>query len=262
MVAAALALAIWRYAERHERAAGIAAAVGAPLFAVLLLFEVRPGMDMVAAGYWFFGITIAVLAMLGRRRRDDAGAVLMLLAVAGVVIGGFLDLPLDSINSIDNRIRGKPFYSSSETAMNAGLYAGLTWLRHHAPVNTVIAVEKQKELVDRVEIPGYFDYAAFGERRVFLGGWLYSSRTWEIGGAAVAHGRAVPFPDRLRLNNAVFVHADKNALRTLVRRYGVRYLLDDRQQGQASTRLRSLGRLVYSNPSVAIYAVGPSEETR
>lgn len=41
----------------------------------------------------------------------------------------------------------------------------------------------------------------------------------------------------------------------MVERYGVRYLLRDRRNGHAHAQLASLGRLVYENPSVAIYAV-------
>jgi hypothetical protein len=47
-------------------------------------------------------------------------------------------------------------------------------------------------------------------------------------------------------------------LRTLVRDYGVRYLVVDRVHGGEPARVARLGQRVFSNPAVAIFAVGPS----
>ena len=81
-------------------------------------------------------------------------------------------------------------------------------------------------------------------------------KIWPEVGASSPGGRGkIPFPGRFRLNEALFVRGDREALKTMVERYGVRYLLRDRRNGHAHAQLASLGRLVYENPSVAIYAV-------
>ena len=65
----------------------------------------------------------------------------------------------------------------------------------------------------------------------------------------------MPFPERLRLNEAVFKRGDRTALQTLVHDYGVRYLLVDLVHGGRAANVASLGRLTFSNTDVAIYAV-------
>ena len=121
----------------------------------------------------------------------------------------------------------------------------------------MLAVNNHEERNGGVILPTFVYYGAFAERRVFLQGWLFTATAWKIGGEDVRELRKVPFPERLRLNTAVFERADRTALRVLVRDYGVRYLVDDRIQGKASPELGRLGRLVYQNPSVIVYAVGP-----
>ena len=65
-----------------------------------------------------------------------------------------------------------------------------------------------------------------------------------------------PIPERLALNEAVFQRGDARALATLVKRYGVRYLVVDHVHRPASPRVAGLGRRVFDNRDVTIYAVG------
>jgi hypothetical protein len=46
---------------------------------------------------------------------------------------------------------------------------------------------------------------------------------------------------------------------TLRRSYGVTYLLVDKTLGGATAKLSRLGRLVFSNRAVSIYAVKPAD---
>ena len=95
----------------------------------------------------------------------------------------------------------------------------------------------------QISLPRYFYYSAFAERRVFLEGWDYS----RIGDRS----------DRIALNERVFKNADPEALRLMVEKYGVTYLVVDKVHGSDNARLATLARLVFSNPDVTIYSVRP-----
>lgn len=180
------------------------------------------------------------------------------LTLSFTVLGfGLLDQPLDYVPNSVLGIPGKRFvaYGGGGQRMSHDLYEGLLWLRAHSSPGDAIAADNYDEPVGRRRYASYYYYSAFAERRVFVEGWLFSSRTHELGGTRVLEGRATPFPERLRLNKAVFVRGDPDALDVLVHDYGVRYLLVDRLHGFATPRVRGLGRLVFDNQAVSIYRV-------
>jgi hypothetical protein len=139
--------------------------------------------------------------------------------------------------------------------VDRGLYDGLDWIRLHTSVDDVIAVDNYRRHVVGTFAPIFVDYSAFSERRVFLEGWYYTTRSWEVGGSGSMTSRIIPFPERLRLNEAVFVRGDRAALRTMVDRFHVSYLVRDFRNGHGRADLSRLGKLVFRNPSVAIYYV-------
>lgn len=252
-------LAIWRWGLPDRRALGVAVAMAVPLLALSSFYALRPSLDLVAASYPVFAAILLLLAVVAVRAGRESRAQIVLLLLFAAVTGGALDLPLDHVQQISDRVRdGKPLYPVDASAVDQRLYNGLRWLRHNTSTRDVLAVNNHLVWVEGIAIPAYYDYAAFSERRVFLGGWLYSAKTWKIGGDPVVHLRAFPYPVRLRLNDAVFLHGDESALKTMVTRYRVRYLVVDRLKGPKPPPGWHLGRVVFSNPAVAIYAVSAS----
>ena len=78
-------------------------------------------------------------------------------------------------------------------------------------------------------------------------GWAFAPR--------VATNGIVPFWDQAKLaaNDAAFVSPSRESLDDLRVRYGVRWLVVDRQVGTESPLLASLARKVYDNRRIAVY---------
>ena len=226
-------------ARAHPRPFAAAAGVVAVAAAVGLAGAPWPAYAILAGG-------LALLAVRGLRRGRRAA----LVAVAcGAVLVGALDLPLDvGARALPAWLDGRPQYAASEAGLTRDLYAGLAWLRDNTSERAVLAVNNYDETNAGDRYPSYYGYAAFAERRVFLQGWLY--------GPLFLRADEDVITPRLKLNEAVFDRADPRALETLVRDYGVRYLVVDRVHGTATPRLARLGRVVYRNPDVTVYAVG------
>ncbi|MDX6479103.1 MAG: hypothetical protein QOG29_1690 [Gaiellaceae bacterium] len=261
--AGVLAVAGLLLARRRLRGAerGWAVAAGTTLALVVALALWKAAI----LDYWNvpYVLLVAVaggLAMLALGTARDRRAGIWLMLVLSVLVFGLFDQPLDSVPNRFLGLPGKRFdvFVAGNVRMSNDLYRGLLWLRANSSTDDVIAVDNYYEPVGPVGLhrsPSYFFYAAFAERRVFLEGWLFTRRANQLGASAVVEGRLIPYPERLRLNNAVFIRGDPRALQILVHRYGVRYLLVDRLNGFATARVRALGKLVFRNPAVAIYRV-------
>jgi hypothetical protein len=203
----------------------------------------------------WLGLPLAVVAFLwvaAARSRTQRG-MLRVMAIGALLLVGLLDTPLHTGNFVVPPVRaGRHLYASDSPdarGLTAGLQQALAWIRRHTPTNAVLAVNNQFSDSNR-QSPDYYYYSAFGERRVFLEGWVDT-----IPAADLRDPRMTPFPERLRLNNAVFYVGDARALRVLQRDYGVRYLLVDRIHGPVNPRLARLASAVFANPSATVYAV-------
>ena len=197
---------------------------------------------------WFAALALALLIVYLFARRTWLGGTAAL--VAAVVILGGLDTPLD--NGPRWLKDERPLYEAFVGGMSGGLYEGLRWTRDHTGSDEVLAVNRGP--ADNPEAPAssrYFYYSAFSERRVFLEDWSFATKTYDVGARD-------PFPERVRLNQAVFERADPKAIRTLVRDYGVTHLLVDKHVPGVSPLLAQRGRLVFSNRAVAVYALRAS----
>jgi hypothetical protein len=259
-VLASIFLLMWRWsAPSGRRTPLLAASFLAATGLVLLLWRLGWNKDRAHGGYELLAslAALAVLAVLLSRRERRWEA---FFAVAVVVIAiGALDIPLDQgPNAIDRLRSGASFHNANETGLTRGLYQGLDWIRQNTSTNAVLAVNNYRERGPSYDGATYFYYSAFSERRVFLEGWLFTVASWNILGENALTSKRVPFPERYRLNEAVFKHADANALRVLVREYGVRYLVADKVQGSFTPAISRLGRVAFDNPAVTVYAVGPA----
>jgi hypothetical protein len=250
---------VWLWsAPTGRRSPLLAAALTGTTGAFVGIWRVwRVDVEHVALGLVLALVVVLAAATLvapAPRRRE-----LALLLVVAIAVPGALDVPLDQgPDAIDRLQDGSPFFNAGETGLNAGLYDGLAWIRDNTGEDTVIAVNNHEERNGGVVLPTFVYYGAFAERRVFLQGWLFTATAWRLGGEDVREGRKVPFPERLRLNRAVFERGDADALRVLVEEHGVGFLVDDRLQGRSSPALAGLGRVVFRNPSVVVYDVGGS----
>jgi hypothetical protein len=172
-----------------------------------------------------------------------------------------LNTPLDvTPHVVDRVLAGQPPYVQAGRQVTPGIAQGLAWVRHHSSTDAVLAVNNYSTRPYRrhrpAPTPDEYIYSALAERRVFLEGWVYANRSFQIGEIAVFRNQRQPFPDRRWLNDAVFRRADRRALSILVRRYGVRFLVVDRIHADASPRLAQLAPLAYANRDMRIYAVG------
>jgi hypothetical protein len=246
-------LALWD--GRRGRPLALAAAAWVALLLALALIPLAgasPPSRGTLYALWIVvpAAAVAVLLVLALRRR-----VPVVMAVGAIVLWGALDTPLHVGSFVIGQLEGGNRLYATDGPQAFGLtkplFQALRWVRDHTPTATVLAVNNQFAATGR-RSPIYYYYSAFDERRSFLEGWYDSIPGARLGAAAAT---VTPFPDRLSLNDAVFLHADQVALRTMERGYGVRYLFVDRLHGPDDPRLASLGRVVFANAAAVVYRV-------
>jgi hypothetical protein len=202
----------------------------------------------------------AVVVLAGALRYAGRPGTFIGCALAALLLIGAVSKATGLLVPTATRLTShQPLYSQTGNGLTAGLRRGLSWIREHTAPSAVVAVNNYRDgslyWDYGWKVPDDYYYSAMGERRVFLEGWVYAQRAFDIGERDVFLGRKLPFPARLRLNEAVFERRDRSALRTLSRGYGVRYLLIDRVHNSSSPTLDAIARRVFADPDVAIYAV-------
>lgn len=220
----------WR--SRPEMRGSTARVTGAAAAAALLLaavFVVPVHLDLGRGDryvLWYGGLiaALAVIYLVGRRVLGPSRWPAAILVCGGILAVGALDKPVDTLKPGLFDLRGE---TAAGRRVTPDLYRALEWVRDETPNDAVVAVNSHFTATGPFE----FVYGGFGERRVFLEGWGYSARSREIGYGDVAAGQEIPFPGRLALNEAVFEQGSRRAMRTLARRYGVRYLIVDEVNG-------------------------------
>lgn len=192
------------------------------------------------------------LTWLWDRLRSGPSPLQLVAAALALVLGvlGALDVPLDHAANVRLWLQGRPVPGSYHNAVSRGVLDALAWLRANAPADAVVAVNNQMA----GNLPAYFSYSAFSERRVFLEGWLYTTQAY-ADYDNVARLRALPYPERQALNRAVFEQGDADALRVLRDRHGVRFLFVDRAVQRGAVRLPAGIALRASNAEAEVYEV-------
>jgi hypothetical protein len=218
-----------------------------------------PAYAAVAAVIGAAALLAAGRTRMGRPALGRALALAVVLAVAATA----LDAPTDWVRKPALRVlRGQGVYRAHLTPTDAepqranvldpGLYAGLRWIRGHTRADDVLAVNNHFR--DPGRFPLFYYYSALAERRVFLESWLYTPESFALGYADVSAGKLLPFPQRLRLNDAAFRSPNPQTLGSL-RRHGVSYLVVDKVNAGPRDPLAGRLRPLYANRSIAVYGL-------
>ena len=127
------------------------------------------------------------------------------------------------------------------------------WTRDHSGPDDVVATNVHcLQVVNGWCDSRSFWLSAYAERRVLIEGWAFAPRV-------ATSGAYTPFWDQelQRRNDEAFIAPTVDGLRELYQRYGVRWLVVDREIGAESPELARLARLRYENTRVAVYQLLP-----
>jgi len=202
------------------------------------------GVALVGLG--FIGVWAVVLrAGYGSASGAVALGLIPLLAAA------LLTSPLIVYPTARKGLSGFPI-TPTKPVLAPGLLTALQWLRDHSSIDTVFAVNNH--WLDSERGNGkYYYYTAFSERQLFIE--AYDPIRFGVT-PGVASPTAATFAYRKRLNDAVFLRADDNALRIMTQDYPVRFLFIDRLLGDHDPAVLQLGHVVFNNQDAVIVAVG------
>ncbi|MET7969083.1 DUF2298 domain-containing protein [Micromonospora sp. NPDC005305] len=136
-------------------------------------------------------------------------------------------------------------------AMPASRVEAARWVRAHSAPGDVLATNAHcREVVDGWCDARSFWLSGYAERSVLVEGWAFAPRM-----VGRPDGPYAPFWDagRQRANDAAFTAPTAAGLAALRDRYGVRWLVVDRQAGTEAPALRTLADLRFENSRAAVY---------
>jgi hypothetical protein len=195
------------------------------------------------------GVVFVILWAQELRAQHRPASRAIALGLVPVIAASVLTSPLLIYPTARSLLAGAPI-STGRTVIEPQLLTALYWLRDHTSIDDVFAVNNH--WIDPGETNGkFYYYTAFSERQAFIES--YNPYPIPVGPGTPA---GAEFIHRQALNDAVFDHANSQALQVLVHQYGVRYLFIDRTLGPYTPSVLTLGRVVFSNPEATIIAVG------
>ncbi|MGW4297581.1 hypothetical protein ACWEH1_31765 [Micromonospora chersina] len=136
-------------------------------------------------------------------------------------------------------------------AMPASRVEAARWVRAHSAPGDVLATNAHcREVVDGWCDARSFWLSGYAERSVLVEGWAFAPRM-----VGRPEGPYAPFWDagRQRANDTAFTAPTAAGLAALRDRYGVRWLVVDRQVGAEAPALRMLADLRFENSRTAVY---------
>ena len=240
LLAAAGLVDSWSDVERRSRRrmVGLVAAFAALIVVAAIALGDR-GLTPGAVWAWYAGLAalLVLVWLLARARLMPASTVVCTC----VVIAGALSVPVDHVIP---SLKDQAPSADQRFLLTPGLDQALVWVRDNTDPDATVATSNPAPLS--------FDYAAFGERPVFLGGWAYSEYSREAGFNAVASGAVNPYGDRLAVNQAAF--AGNPAAIEALRDAGVDYLLIDKVNGVTvdPAALTEVGRVVFDGDDATV----------
>lgn len=206
-------------------------------------------------------ILVAAAVWAWRSAPAQRAARVALVGLA-VVAPAALDLFLDTVPVAAQRLdRGQPLYEDARYGLTPEVYEGSIWIRENIDDDAVLAISNQATAEGQDIVALHTEIPAFAERRAFYEGWLWSLRSAKVGFEDVAEGREQPYPDRARLERAVYERGSLDALRQMQDRYGVTHLVLDRTTGRLPARVREAGRTVFANDGIEVIELAPPSDT-
>ena len=132
--------------------------------------------------------------------------------------------------------------------ISPGAAAVMAWVDQHTPNDAVIATNRH--CVTGRQRPRCVSMAfwlsGLGGRRTVLEGWGYTSEAR----SAIA---PTPFPKRLAVNDAVFIHPSAQTIERLRHGYGATWLVADTSAGRVSSELTRFADLRFRSREVTVY---------
>ncbi|MEH0842157.1 hypothetical protein V6U81_07160 [Micromonospora sp. CPCC 205711] len=260
-------LSAWGYVELLDRAAltrraGALLGAGAAAFALLLTgYQLRfpttvppgrPYAPVLPLLCWAAALLVLVLlvallwpGLVGRRPglSGRGGAVLL----TAVLVAGAPGLVLDAAAARQYPNGG----AYPVERMPASRVQAARWVYAHSAPDDVVATNVHCRAV----VSGWCDARSFwlsgySQRSVLVEGWAFAPRMVGLPGGPYA-----PFwdPARLRANDTAFTAPTADGLAELRDRYGVRWLVVDRQEAPEAPELAALADLRYANSRMAVY---------
>jgi hypothetical protein len=239
-----------------RRAAIAATAACVVLF--LVVAKVRSGstatprsdLDLYAVLIAAVVIILLVWALALRARNRSTSGILALTLIP-MVAASVLTTPFVIYPTVRKFIAGVPI-TDPQPVLVPGLLTALYWLRDHAPIDAVFAVNNH--WLDPARVNGkYYYYGAFSERQIFIE--AYDPIRYGIT-PGIPSRAATIFAYRQGVNDAVFNNANVDDLRVMTQQYMVRFLFVDRIHGTFNPAVLKLGDVVFSNQDATIVAVG------
>jgi hypothetical protein len=226
------------------------------VFLVLIKITARWSSTPVRIFYLYLGVAAAVVlfviasALMLRAARRSASGVAA-LGLIPLLAATALTQPNLVYPTLRLLATGAPL-TPGPPVVAPGLLTALYWLRDHAPINAVFAVNNHWLGVGMGN-GKYYYYTAFSERQIFIE--AYDPIRYGIT-PGIASPTATIFAYRQKVNDAVFDHADASALNVMTKQYSVQFLFLDRLHGPFDSSVLQLGHVVFSNADAVILAVG------
>jgi hypothetical protein len=213
---------------------------------------VNPESDLILYAAMTVAVVIILLGWAAALRASNRSASgILALGLIPMVAASVLTTPFVIYPTVRKFIAGEPI-TDPQPVVVPGLLTALYWLRDHASIDAVFAVNNH--WLDRARLNGkYYYYGAFSERQIFIE--AYDPIRYGIT-PGIPSRAATIFAYRQTANDAVFNHADVDALRVMTQQYMVRFLFIDRLHGTFDPAVLKLGDVVYSNQDATIIAVG------
>jgi hypothetical protein len=201
-------------------------------------------------------VFVAAVVRYSRARHLQSPGVLI-IGLIPLIAAAALTTPIQLAPTVGRVLSGAPITITQPDpqkvrGLTPGLLTALEWLQNHTSVDTVFAVSNHWFDAGATDGRNYY-YSAFSERQIFVEAYNPDDYGITVGVPTPAE---VNFLYRERVNDAVFDHADVQALAILTQQYAVRFLFVDRVHGGADAAVAQLGRIVFSNHDATIVAVG------
>lgn len=191
----------------------------------------------------------ATAAALARYLADHRAAIGLgaALVLTTIICAAALDRPIDALAQ-----KGAKEPSREKPGLTPALAEGYGWLRGVSDPSAAVASAPRVRVAQQDAY--HFYVAALAERRTLRDGWAYTRRAFDLSGST--DKPVDPYPYRRRLSDRTF-SGDAAAMREMSARYGVRYLVIEKDYASRAAHAPAGAHRVYSNAEIEIYRVPP-----